>query len=213
MDGVEATEQDRAGEGRHDIEVTAEQRMPPPKRNKTYRDMVLSMGVIAVVVLLFVAINGGFSFSPGHPDDSGPAPTANATKEFADATRVVPFRPAVPKNLPSTWHPNSAAISDPKTVEPGTPLTVRGGWLTPEGTFISLVASNAEPAALLRSEFTDAGSDSGTVKAGDADWTVTTGVRSEAAWYRTGSDGITYLITGNADEVAFRTMAASIAGS
>ncbi|WP_154674493.1 DUF4245 domain-containing protein [Nakamurella lactea] len=183
------------------------------KRDKTFRDMLLSVGLIAVVVLLFVGLNGGFTFSPGHPDDSAPAPTADAVGEFAKANRMVPFKPAVPKDLPGDWHANSAAITNPDTVAQGTPLSVRGGWLTPGGAFIALVATNAEPSALLRSEFDQASTDAGTVKAGDADWTVTTGVRSEVAWYRTAADGITYLITGNADELAFRALAASIAGA
>lgn len=183
------------------------------KRNKTFRDMLLSVGLIAVVVLLFVGLNGGFTFSPGHPDDSGPAPTADATKQFADAPRVLPFTPAVPKNLPADWHANSSAMTNPETLEAGMPLTVRGGWLTPGGGFIALVASNAAPAKLLRAEFNDAAPDTGTVKAGGADWTVTTGVRSEAAWYRTTAGGITYLITGDANEADFRTLADSISGA
>lgn len=187
--------------------------MAPRKLNKTFRDMLFSVGLIAVVVLLFVGLNGGFTFAPGAPVDSGPAPTANAVKQFADAPRVLPFTPAVPKNLPSAWHANSSAVTNPDSVEQGTPLTVRAGWLTSEGTFIALIATNAEPSALLRSEFNAASPDAGTVSAGDAKWTETTGMRTEAAWYRTASSGITYLITGDADELAFRAMAASIAGA
>lgn len=173
--------------------------------------MVFSVGLIAIVVLLFVGLNGGFTFSPGSPVASGPAPTADAVKQFAEANRVVPFKPAVPKGLPSGWHANSATITTPGSVASGTPLTVRGGWLTPDGAFISLVATNATPAQLLQSEFSAAAPDTGTVQAGGAKWNVTSGVRSEAAWYRTAPDKITYLISGNADKAAFEAMAGSIA--
>ncbi|MDQ6658925.1 MAG: DUF4245 domain-containing protein [Actinomycetota bacterium] len=181
------------------------------RKNKTVRDMALSMGLIAVVVLIFVGMYGGFSFSPGRPTSTAPPPSADAVREFADAHRLLPFTPAVPKGIPTDWHANSAAITNPATADPNTVLTVRGGWLTPTG-FVTLVASDARPAALLRSEFSDAGPDHGTVLVGRTEWTVTTGIRAEAAWYRVGGGGITYLITGDADAATFHTLAASIAG-
>lgn len=170
------------------------------------------MGVIVVVVLLFVGLYGGFSFSPGRPTDSGPVPTADAVKAFADAPRRLPFSPAVPTKIPGDWHANSAAISNPDTAAAGAPLTVRGGWLV-SGHFIALVASDSSPAELLRAEFGAAAPDTGRLTAGGADWAITTGVRGETAWYRVAPDRITYLITGSADESAFRTLATSIAGS
>lgn len=175
--------------------------------------MALSMGLIAVVVLVFVGIYGGFSFSPGRPTDDAPAPTADAVREFREAPRVLPFTPLVPEGLPADWHANSAATTNPDTADTAIPLSVRGGWLTPSGRFVALVASNAPAPALLNAEFGQAVPDSGTVHAGGADWTVTTGVRNEAAWIRTVSSGsaeVVYLITGSADEDAFRTLAASI---
>lgn len=175
------------------------------------RDMALSIGLIGVVVLLFVWLNGGLSISGGRPADTGSAPTANAVQEFADAPRVLPFAPAVPKNIPAGWHPNSAATTDPESAPAGTPLTVRGGWLV-DGRFIALVATNAAPTDLLSAEFAAAAPDSGTVWAGGAEWTVTAGLRSEVAWFRTGTHGITYLITGSADQATFRSVADSIAG-
>lgn len=173
--------------------------------------MALSMGLIAVVVLIFVGMYGGFSFSPGRATSDAPPPSADAVKEFADAPRLLPFTPAVPKGIPADWHANSAAITNPDDTDADTPLTVRGGWLTPSG-FVALVASNAQPAALLRSEFSAAGPDRGTVLISGTEWTVTTGMRAEAAWYRVGTGGVTYLITGDADATTFHTMAASIAG-
>lgn len=173
--------------------------------------MALSMGLIAVVVLIFVGMYGGFSFSPGRATSNAPPPSADAVKEFSDAHRLLPFTPAVPKGIPTDWHANSAAITNPDNTDADTPLTVRGGWLTPTG-FVALVASNAQPAALLRSEFPAAGPDRGTVLISGTAWTVTTGRRAEAAWYRVGVGGITYLITGDADVATFRALAASIAG-
>lgn len=183
--------------------------VPKSKRNKTMRDMTLSMGLLVVVVLLFVGINGGFTFSPGTPTDTGPVPSADATGQFAKASRLLPFTPIVPQGIPEDWRPNSAAQTDPDSTPAGTPLTVRAGWLIPDGKFIGLIASNADPSALLASEFTNVGADAGEVDVDGVSWTVSTGVRSEAAWFRT-AGGVTYLITGSAEESAFRTLAASV---
>lgn len=186
---------------------------PPPappvvnRRNKTIRDIALSMGLLVVVVLLFVGLYGGFSFSPGGPSDDGPTPTADAAGLFTRASRVVPFAPVFPQSLPADWTVNSAAITEPDDVAAGTPLTVRSGWLV-AGRFIALVTSNAEPARLLSSEFGGSPSPTGTVDIDGAEWTTTTGLRGEPAWYRT-FGGITYLITGSADTTAFRTLAAA----
>ncbi|WP_353648482.1 DUF4245 domain-containing protein [Nakamurella sp. A5-74] len=185
--------------------------VPKTKRNKTMRDMALSMGLLVVVVLLFVGINGGFTFSPGTPTDTGPVPSADATGQFAKAPRLLPFTPIVPQGIPDDWHPNSAAQTDPDTAPAGTPLTVRAGWLIPDGKFIGLIASNAEPTALLGSEFGAVGADVGTVDVDGVTWTVGTGVRSEPAWFRTAGD-VTYLITGSAEDSAFRTLAAAVRG-
>ncbi|NNG35285.1 DUF4245 family protein [Nakamurella aerolata] len=196
----------------------------PEKRNKTIKDMVWSIGLLAVVVLAAAGIYGFFSFSPGRPTE-GPVPQADVAAEFAKAPRVLPFTPVVPTDLPDDWQGSSALISrgdnDPGVVrrghqpssETGTPATVRGGWQTPDG-FISLVASNAAPEKLLADEFGTIGADAGTVQIGRQQWTVTTGVRDESAWYTTlgsGSSAISYLITGSASPAAFRTLAEAIA--
>lgn len=206
--GPVAGEPDGAGEKAITIESNPIA-VPKAKRNKTMRDMALSMGLLVVVVLLFVGINGGFTFSPGTPTDTGPVPSADATGQFAKASRLLPFSPIVPQGIPDDWHPNSAAQTDPDGTPAGTPLTVRAGWLIPDGKFIGLIASNAEPSALLASEFGTAGADTGTVDIDGATWTTTTGIRTEAAWFRT-TGGVTYLITGSAEESAFRTLAGAV---
>lgn len=213
--GTPVTETEVGGspttEARSGITIEANPISVPPKksRNKTMRDMVLSMGLLVVVVLLFVGINGGFTFSPGTPTDSGPVPTADATGEFAKASRTLPFSPIVPQSLPASWHANSATHTDPDGLAAGTPLTVRGGWLIPDGKFIALIATNSDASTLLASEFGAAGTEQGTVVIDGASWTVTTGVREEQAWFRS-IDKVTYLITGSAEQSAFHTLAAAV---
>lgn len=170
--------------------------------------MTLSIGAIVVVVLLFVAINGGFSFSLGEPT-GGTAASADVQGGFGTASRQAGFAVVVPTGLPANWHGNSFSI----TPAPGTdeaPPTVRGGWLTPGGAFITLIQSSGKPAAVLAAELGRTAASTGTVDAGGTTWSVRPGVRQETAWSRT-SGGVTLLITGNASPADFTTLARAVA--
>lgn len=178
------------------------------RRNKTIRDMALSMGAIVIVVLAFVAINGGFSFSVGKAV-GGTAPTADVMGGFSTADRLVDFPVVVPHGVPAGWHPNSFST----TPAPGTqqaPPTARGGWLTPAGNFITLVESSGAAPAVLAAEGLPANGSTGTVVSAGVTWTVGAGVRQEVAWTRN-ADGVTFLITGNATPADFATLAGAVA--
>ena len=110
------------------------------RRNKTVRDMVISMVVLGVAALIFRGSYGGLSFAPGGPISDAAAPTADVVGGFERADRMVPFSPAVPHGVPADWHPNSFAVTDPTTLRAGELPTVQGGWLTPDGRFVTLVA-------------------------------------------------------------------------
>lgn len=169
--------------------------------------MALSVGLLAVITLVLVAMYGGVSFSPGGPSE-GQVVATDVTGGLQKAEPLVGFPVVIPTALPSGWTPNSFSFTE----QPGTrtqPPTVRAGWLTPEGRFITLVQSSGEVNALLPAELGDASAPRGTVRAGGQDWTVTTGRRSEQAWYRTAGD-VTYLITGSASEDDFRTLSAQV---
>lgn len=179
------------------------------RRNKTVRDMTISMIVIVIGVLLLVAFQGGFSFSPGTPS-GGTAPTADVQGSFSTADRLTGFAVVQPRGLPATWHGSSFSF----TRAPGTsdaPPTVRGGWQTPTGSYITLIESSGEQAAVLRVELGQAdGSTTGSVTAGGARWGISAGVRNEAAWSRT-AKGIVLLITGNATTAEFSQLAVALA--
>ncbi len=178
--------------------------------------MTISMGVIVVAVLLLVGFDGGFSFSPGKPS-GGTAQTADVVGGFATAGRVSGFTVLVPKGVPTGWHGSSFSITEPPGT-PDAPPTVRGGWLTPSGAYISLIESSGPLSAVLKAELGDtSGAVTGSVSAGGAQWTTSPGVRDEIAWSRsqpsgTGT-GITLLITGNASAADFSVMAGTISDS
>lgn len=167
------------------------------------------MVVIVVGVLVLVAFQGGFSFSPGKPS-GGTAPTTDVQAGFSTAGRLADFVVVQPKGLPASWHGSSFSI----TSAPGTPVappTVRGGWQTPTGTYLTLIESSGGLIAVLGAEIgqTD-GSMTGSVTAGGAQWGISPGVRHELAWSRT-AKGVTLIITGNATVAEFTQLAVALA--
>ena len=173
------------------------------------------MGLVLVVTLLIALYGiygGNLRFSSG-PPQAGALPTADVIRTFTDARgeqQELGFPITVPQHVPGSWHPNSASITDPRVAGLSSIPTVRGGWILPDGSFVTLVESAGTVAQVLVDEVGAAGPQKGTTTAGGANWTVTTGVRTEVAWVR--SDTVTtYLITGNAPPDAFTTLAQSIA--
>lgn len=174
------------------------------------RDMALSMGLIVVVVVAVAWLYNGMSVSPGRATDEGTAPTTNVAAELTKVQRVVDYRPVQPAELPADWKQQSftyALAAD----APAKAATVRAGWLTPDGKFISLVQAPAPIQTLLSGEFGSSAPTTGTVNEGGMDWSVTTGMRQEVAWYREFGN-LTVVITGSATESDFRVLAAALRG-
>jgi hypothetical protein len=177
------------------------------RRPKTLRDMALSMGLLAVVALVVVGLYGMVGFSPGRPAE-GEAPTADVVGGFERAAPLVGFEVVYPVGVPASWHPNSFSFTEPST-KPDAPAAVRGGWLTPEGRFITLIESTGETTDVLRIELGAAAPSAGTQDVSGTMWTVTSGRRSEAAWFRI-DGGVTFLITGSASAEDFATLARGV---
>ncbi len=174
--------------------------------------MVLTLSVVLVVVAFIALYGSRVIFAPVGSPATGEVPTADVVGGFRHAQRSLDFPVTVPAEVPAGWHPNSFSVSDPERNGPGTVASVRGGWVTPAGAFIMLVESAGDPNQVLQSEIGSVGTSRGTSHAGGATWTVTTGVRSEAAWIRS-SGRTTFLITGSASEADFVALAESITGA
>lgn len=185
------------------------------------KDMVMTMAVVLVVVGLIALYGNNVSFAPGGQATEGATPTADVIGGFSHASATMDFQITVPEGVPADWHPNSLSVSDPDVsndgiAQVGTLKAVRGGWITPQDTYIQLVETAGDTAQTLQSEFGQARAISETVQAGGATWSVTTGVRSEAAWIRTvdtTETRTTLLITGNASEDDFRALAQAVAAA
>ena len=109
------------------------------------------MGLIAVVALVLYGMYGGVSISPGAASD-GPAPTADVPGGFTRAAPLVGFPVVIPAGLPAGWNANSFSFVDKSEASSSQPAVVRGGWLTPEGRFITVVQSDGAVADVLAAE-------------------------------------------------------------
>lgn len=170
--------------------------------------MALSLGLLAVVALVLYGMYGQVTFSPGGATE-GQAPTADVTGGLQRAAPLVGYPVVVPGEVPAGWNANSFSFTE----QPGSatkPPTVRAGWLTPSGRFITVAQSSGAPAAFLAAELGEARPPTGTEQVGDVEWTATTGRRDELAWVRTDND-VTYLITGSAAPDDFRALATAMA--
>lgn len=179
----------------------------------------MTMAVVLVVVGLIALYQRNVSFAPGAGVTQGEAPTADVIDGFGHAAATMDFPITVPRDIPEDWHPNSFSVSDPAVdnlgvTKVGSIPAVRGGWITPGGAFITLVEADGTADQVVTGELGDTRTSTGTIQAGGAEWTVTTGVRDEAAWLRSDEhpDGMTtFLITGNATEADFRAVAEAVA--
>ncbi|HOZ60459.1 MAG TPA: DUF4245 domain-containing protein [Nakamurella multipartita] len=178
--------------------------MAVTRRPKTLRDMAVAAVVLAVVAFGLMFLYGQASFAPGGPS-AGQAPTADVTGGLTRAAPLVGFPVIVPAALPDGWQPNSFTF----TAAPGTavqPAAVRGGWLTEDNRFVTLVQSTGELPQIQTAELGTARSAAGTVDVDGTTWTIVPGRRDEVAWVRPAGD-VTYLITGSATAEQFRALA------
>ncbi len=178
------------------------------RRNATMRDMAVAVGVLVVGLLIIIGAMGGYSFKFGAPTD-GVAPSADVIGGFGRAGETLGIEVVVPQGLPEAWQPNSFSLNNPAVGAAGAPV-VRGGWLTPDGTFITLLESSAPGPVLVAQEVGQGLDSRGQVEAAGSTWDIYPGERSEPVWVRT-SAGVTLLITGSAPTAAFETLADALA--
>ncbi len=171
------------------------------------RDMAVAVGVLVVALLIVVGALGGYSFKSGAPTE-GAAPTADVVGGFGRAAATLGFEVVVPHDVPADWHPNSFSLNNPAIGATGAPV-VRGGWLTADGSFITLLESSATGPVLVAQEVGTALDNRGQVEAAGSTWNIYPGQRAEQVWVRT-SAGITFLITGSAKPADFQALAQAV---
>ncbi|WP_406692671.1 DUF4245 domain-containing protein [Saccharopolyspora sp. ID03-671] len=185
--------------------LVAEPRNQQPAPSRPPRTMSAMIFAILPLVLVSFGIAGLFtqcSFTPSGPTvDSGSVPTVDVPAELRDAAAGVDF-PIVDPQLPGTWRANSSN----STTLPSHTEVVRVGWLTGDARYLRLAQSTAAEEELVTGETRQPPHALGTTEAGGRQWIRYQGVRDEQAWVSE-RDGVRLLITGNATEAEFRTLA------
>jgi hypothetical protein len=182
----------------------------PPRSAMTVRDMIVAVGVLALIVVVLGGITRGCSFSPGGPSiDSGALPVVDAPTELRALAPDVPFALRVPA-VPPGWRSNAV---DQERLDPADPTAgraVRTGYLTPEGRYLRLVQSDGTEEALLASETGAAAVPAqGATDVGGLVFVVHGGPDDEPIW--TGElDGVRILITGSGVEADYQALAGAV---
>ncbi|WP_166661777.1 DUF4245 domain-containing protein [Streptomyces sp. BK208] len=169
-------------------------------KQKTARDMVLSLGVIVLAGLVM------YLFIP-HDDDGGPdLKRVDYTVELTTARRAAPYPVAAPEGLAEEWKPTS--------------VRYRGtdgdswhlGYRAPDGEYVAVEQSTRKP-----DEFIEEASQGGrrtatTEEIGGRTWTRYTGGRYEALVLRDtdGVKGATTVVAGTGSFEQLGSMAAAL---
>lgn len=174
--------------------------IPPPARRRSggVADMVLSLAVllaIIAVVLLVQQRGGGRAITVIDPSSA-----------YAGARNVAAYPVRTPQGLPAQWRPTSARSDRPETGR----LTLRVGFVTPEGEYAQLVESDLPAGQLLAAELSAGVRPSGSTLVGGQAWQQFPAPRQgDRAIART-DGGVTYLVSGSAGLDELRVLAGSL---
>lgn len=182
-----------------ELAALAEQRAERERKRlrQTVRDMVLSMAVVLGVVLLVFRPWGGSTPDPVKVVD--PAPVVSAARVELDWPVLAPV------GLPSTWRATSARL---EVAGDGQGI-VQTGYLSPSVKYVGLTQSQTKDTAFVR-ERTDKGEDVGTATVGGLTWTRLENEGGKQRSLVRVDDGVTYIVTGQADWPEIETFAASL---
>lgn len=162
--------------------------------------MTLSMAIIVAMAIAVVLPTGLCTFNPGAPE-SGPVHEVDEEAFLSMEARAADFPVVIPK-VPEGWTPNSARRTSLGTA--GAPTT---GYVTDRTSYLQLIqtdmpvaeavtALDADPRSLERTE--EVAGTSVDVYTSSED-----GVRDVWAFAH---DGVTYLITGVAEDDEYATL-------
>jgi hypothetical protein len=158
--------------------------------------MVISLAVLLVPVLLLV---GGYQLLTGRnrPVEVDPAPALASAEAAGMAV-------ATPTDLGENWVPVSAVFQE---VEHG--LTLRIGYLTPDGPSVQLVQSTVPAEELLPAELPDEAVPAGTLDVAGEPWQLYQNRDGERALVLLTPD-LTTLVVGATTDAQLHQLAASL---
>jgi len=176
----------------------------PPRSALTIRHMIAAVGVLLFVVLALGFLSGkaGF-FSPGGPvADPSTVRVVDAPAALRGLAGSVPFTVRVPAT-PAGWRSNSAG-----TDVVGARKAVRVGYITPSAGYLQLQQSDATEAALL-AVGPGPRPAQGVQEVAGARWVVYGMRPAEPVWIAD-VKGVRLMLTGNATDDEFRTLATAV---
>ena len=140
---------------------------------------------------------------------AGSPVTVSYQHDLATMTRAARYPVVAPAGLPLSWSPVSSAVALGGANGPGT-ATWHLGFATPSGTLASVEQSDAAAAAFVR-RMTNSGTPAPAARIAGLLWRASANAdRGQRSLYRTGLDGSTLVVTGNASWAQLRVLAASL---
>ncbi|MDA4890085.1 DUF4245 domain-containing protein [Streptomyces sp. MS2A] len=169
-------------------------------KQKTARDMVLSLGVILLAGLVM------WLFIP-HDDGDGPdIKRVDYTVELTTARRAAPYPVAAPEGLAKEWKPTSVRYRGAED------NAWHLGYHAPDGEYVAVEQSTGRPAEFIE-EASQGGRKTGTTEEiGGRTWTRYTGGRYEALVLQDtgGVKGATTVVAGTGSFEQLGKMAAAL---
>ena len=160
---------------------------------------LLPLVVICLVVVAWTAFRQSRDVDPIREIDP------STTVDLAAARASFPI--AYPQGLDEDYRPTSAR-TDAGAADPGDPVTLEIGYVTPSEEFAGFVVSDdprADPVATVL----DGSAEKGTVDVGGQTWTRSTTEDGETALSKE-ADGVIVLVSGSASEDELEAVAAAV---
>ncbi|MER6686566.1 MULTISPECIES: DUF4245 domain-containing protein [Streptomyces] len=166
-------------------------------RQKTARDMILSLVVIAIagLVVYFIAIP--------HDDHAPELKRVDYRVELITARRAASYPVAAPEGLPSTWKATSVRFQGEKSDR------WHLGFQTPDGQYVQVEQSTQKPADFIDQASQGASATERTEEIGGRTWTRYSGGRYDALVLKD-TPGSTTVVAGTGSPEELRTMAAAL---
>ena len=169
----------------------------PARRRGGILDMALSLGLLLAIIgiVLFV-----------QQRDDKAIKVIDPASAYAGARNVASYEVRTPQALPARWRPTSARTQRPAAGR----VSLRVGFVTPEGEYAQLVESDLPRNQLIAAELGDDALPRGSVTVGSDMWQQFPARRDgDRAIVRT--DGaVTFIVSGSASLTELKVLAASL---
>ncbi|MFI2202132.1 DUF4245 domain-containing protein [Streptomyces sp. NPDC020192] len=166
-------------------------------KQKTARDMILSLAVIGVAAAVV------YFFAIPHDDHAPDLKRVDYRVELLTARRAASYPVAAPEGLPSTWKATSVSYDGAKSDR------WHMGFQTPDGQYVQLEQSTQKPADFIDDASQGASATKKTETIDGRTWTHYTGGRYDAL-VLDGTHGSTTVVAGTASFGDLTKMAAAL---